>query len=139
MFLWIVIFKLLFLWRPTNLIGLILKGWKWLLYLTGNARTYFCFITIGSLMIIFNGLIIVVQNTSPYSVRWYIYVSSRWCLWMKKGVLLLIVVFVWVIFGAIDCLRFVAICFSYIINNSKKIKKLVLRKIQKIALNKINL
>jgi hypothetical protein len=81
-----------------------LKSFEALFNFAINAWNNFSLIAIGSLMIIFDSLVVVVQSISPYSERWYIYVSSRWCLLIKNGVLLLMVVFVWVIFGAIYCL-----------------------------------
>jgi hypothetical protein len=97
----IILFSFFLFLRPRDMIGIVLKGLKPLFDFTISTWHNLCFIAIGPFMIIFDSAVIVIQDTSPYSGRLYIYVSSRWCLLIRKGVLLLIVIFVLVILGAI--------------------------------------
>lgn len=97
----IILFSFFLFFRPRDGIRIVLKGLKPLFNFTISTWHNFRFIAIGPFMIIFDSAVIVIQDTSPYSGRLYIYVSSRWCLLIRKGVLLLIVIFVLVILGAI--------------------------------------
>jgi hypothetical protein len=101
LFFWIVFLQFQFLYVVANLIGGTLKSLETLLWVCADAGDNFSLIAEGPRSIILEGWIIVVQYTSPYSRRQYIYVSSRWCLRMKRGVLLLMVILVLVILGAI--------------------------------------
>lgn len=58
-------------------------------------------ITIGSIWRA--SWLLIMQNFLPEWITGYIYESSRWCLRMRKGVLLVIVVFVWFTLG-VSCL-----------------------------------